>query len=183
MYFYPLRIISDLTWVLIGPTRHTRVVPKVTSNFSLHANWEQQTKESAVVDGTSCCVILECLVTSIACFTWLVSLLTKLHDGETENLPTIPRRSMTRRLMEVQLTVIVGANKDALFALSLLVWIRAQFFMVFSLASKAIHYILKRFLPLTNWFIRGSCRKSWATIFCTVTCFIIDKPNTPPWSA
>ena len=24
----------------------------------LHANWGQQTKESAVVDGTSCCVIL-----------------------------------------------------------------------------------------------------------------------------
>ena len=35
----------------------------------LHANWEQQTKESAVVDGTSCCVILECLVTSIVCIT------------------------------------------------------------------------------------------------------------------
>ena len=35
----------------------------------LHANWEQQTKESAVVDGTSCCVILECLMTSIACIT------------------------------------------------------------------------------------------------------------------
>ena len=35
----------------------------------LHANWEHQTKESAVVDGTSCCVILECLVTSIACIT------------------------------------------------------------------------------------------------------------------
>ena len=35
----------------------------------LHANWEQQTKESAVVDGTSCCVILECLVKSIACIT------------------------------------------------------------------------------------------------------------------
>ena len=35
----------------------------------LHANWEQQTKGSAVVDGTSCCVILECLVTSIACIT------------------------------------------------------------------------------------------------------------------
>ena len=34
-----------------------------------HANWEQQAKESAVVDGTSCCVILECLVTSIACIT------------------------------------------------------------------------------------------------------------------
>ena len=35
----------------------------------LHANWEPQTNESAVVDGTSCCVILECLVTSIACIT------------------------------------------------------------------------------------------------------------------
>ena len=34
-----------------------------------NANWEQQTKESAVVDGTSWCVILECLVTSIACIT------------------------------------------------------------------------------------------------------------------
>ena len=45
----------------------TRVVPKVMSNVFLYANWEQQTKESAVVDGTSCCVILECLVTPIAC--------------------------------------------------------------------------------------------------------------------
>ena len=42
-----------------------------------HANWEQQTKDNAVVDGTSCCVILECLLTSIACITWLASLLTK----------------------------------------------------------------------------------------------------------
>ena len=48
---------------------YTRGVPKVMSNFFLHANWEQQTKESAVVDGTSCCVILECLVMSIACIT------------------------------------------------------------------------------------------------------------------
>ena len=48
---------------------YARVIPKVMSNFFLHANWEQQTKESAVVDGTSCCVILECLVTSIACIT------------------------------------------------------------------------------------------------------------------
>ena len=39
------------------------------SNVNLHANREQQTKESTVVDGTSCCVILECLVTSIACIT------------------------------------------------------------------------------------------------------------------
>ena len=55
----------------------TRVVPKVMSNFFLHANREQQTKECMVVDGTSCCVVLECLVTSIACITWPVSLLTK----------------------------------------------------------------------------------------------------------
>ena len=47
----------------------TKGVPKVTNNFFLHAHWEQQTKESAVVDETSCCVILECLVTSIACIT------------------------------------------------------------------------------------------------------------------
>ena len=47
----------------------TRAVPKVMSNNFLHANWEQQTKESTVVDGTSCCVILQCLVTSIACIT------------------------------------------------------------------------------------------------------------------
>ena len=39
------------------------------SNIVLHANWEQQTKERAVVYGTSCCVILECLVMSIACIT------------------------------------------------------------------------------------------------------------------
>ena len=50
---------------------------KSWATFFLHANWEQQTKESAVVDGTSCCVVLECLMTSIACITWLVSLLTK----------------------------------------------------------------------------------------------------------
>jgi len=46
---------------------HTRVELKVMSNFFLHANREQQTKESMVVDGTSCCVILKCLVMSIAC--------------------------------------------------------------------------------------------------------------------
>ena len=49
--------------------QYTRVVPKVMSNFFLHANWERQTKESEVVDGTSRCVILECLVTPVACIT------------------------------------------------------------------------------------------------------------------
>ena len=52
-----------------GSYKSTRVVPKVMSNFFLHVNWEQKTKESAVVDGTSCCIILECLVTSIASIT------------------------------------------------------------------------------------------------------------------
>ena len=47
------------------------------SNFFLYANWERQTKEGAVVDGTSCCVILECLVMSRPWITWPVSLLTK----------------------------------------------------------------------------------------------------------
>jgi len=46
-----------------------RVVPKGMSNNFFHAYWEQQTKESKVVDETTCCVILECLVTSIACIT------------------------------------------------------------------------------------------------------------------
>ena len=55
--------------VTIHSAQDTRVVPKVMSNFFLQANWEQQTKESMVVDGTSCCVILECLLTSIACIT------------------------------------------------------------------------------------------------------------------
>ena len=75
-----LIFIADTIFVLLfRPTNGTRVVPKVMSNifFFLHANWEQQTKESAVVGGTSCYVILECLVTSIAYITWLVSLLTK----------------------------------------------------------------------------------------------------------
>ena len=56
---------------------YTRVMPKVMSNHFLHANREQQKKESMVVDGTSCCVILECHMMSIACITWPVSLLTK----------------------------------------------------------------------------------------------------------
>ena len=56
-------------WIYHKVFTVTRVVPKVMSNFISHAKCEQQTKESAVVDGTSCCVILECLVTSIACIT------------------------------------------------------------------------------------------------------------------
>ena len=67
------RVINDHTQILLNFTKFfiiithiTSVVPKDMSNFFLHANWEQQAKESAVVDGTSCCVFLECLVTSKA---------------------------------------------------------------------------------------------------------------------
>jgi hypothetical protein len=35
------------------------------SNFVLHANWEQQMKESTVEGGTNCCVNLECIATSV----------------------------------------------------------------------------------------------------------------------
>ena len=59
--------VSEMEWYFFFVS--TRVVPKVISNFFLHANWEEQTRDSVVVDGTSCCVIHECLVTSIACIT------------------------------------------------------------------------------------------------------------------
>jgi hypothetical protein len=49
--------------------KYTRGVPKVVSNIFLHANWEQQMKESMVVDETSSFAILECLVTSKTCIT------------------------------------------------------------------------------------------------------------------
>ena len=43
--------------------------------------------------------------------------------------------------------------------------------------------ILRRGIPFgfnrSQLYVRGSYRKSWATIFCKGTCFIIDKPNTP----
>ena len=39
-----------------------------------------------------------------------------------------------------------------------------------------------RFHSIGNWqsLIRGLYQKSWATIFCKITCFVIDKLNTPP---
>jgi hypothetical protein len=58
----PLHLYTKLSKIWNGS-----YVPKVMSNFFLHATWEQQTKESMMVGGTSCCVNLQCLVTSIAC--------------------------------------------------------------------------------------------------------------------
>ena len=63
-------IFTLLLYIAISTTiieYNMRVILKVMSNHFLHANWEQQMKESTVVDGTSCCVILECPVTSVAC--------------------------------------------------------------------------------------------------------------------
>ena len=70
--YYFLTYISYIRlsiFYLMGCLKCKKAVQKVMSNIFLHAKWEQQTKESAVVDGTSCNVILECLVTSIACIT------------------------------------------------------------------------------------------------------------------
>ena len=39
---------------------------------------------------------------------------------------------------------------------------------------------LSHTFTFTSTLIRGTYRKSWATNFCKVTCFIIDKPNTSP---
>ena len=71
------RLWGSSLWIFYLQTFCNRFVPKVMSNNFLHANWKQQTKETSFVDGTSCCIILDCLVTSIACITWPVSLLTK----------------------------------------------------------------------------------------------------------
>ena len=60
---HPTRVQSDnVTW---SSSCHGYLYEGRTESHEqlfLHANWEQQMKESAVVDGTSCCVILECLV-------------------------------------------------------------------------------------------------------------------------
>ena len=70
-----VRVLNGFVWLRIQPSGE--ILSKQLyeggteshEQHSLHANWEQQTKENAVVDGTSCCVVLECLVTSIACIT------------------------------------------------------------------------------------------------------------------
>ena len=55
----------DVPSIAVFGSESTRVVPKVMSNNFLHANWEQQTKESIVIDGTSYCVILSFDVNSL----------------------------------------------------------------------------------------------------------------------
>jgi len=56
------------TYVRAG--KCTRVAPKVISkHFFACKPGTADEGEYMLVDGTSCCVILECLVTSIACIT------------------------------------------------------------------------------------------------------------------
>ena len=100
--------------------RYTRVVPKVMSNFFLHANWEQQTKESAVVDGTSCCVILQCLVTSIACITWPVSLLTKWPTTICRFASVLSSNSLLKRTSLLQ-----NFTSDFSVLMEVCAWVRA----------------------------------------------------------
>ena len=100
----------------------TRVVPKVMSNFFLHANWEQQMKESAVVDGTSFRVILECLVTSIACITWLVSLLTKWPTTICRFPSVLSSNSLWKRKSLLQ-----KFTRDFSVLMEVCAWVRAVF--------------------------------------------------------
>ena len=93
-------------------TGYTRVVPKVVNNHFLHANREQQTKESMVVDGTSCCVILECLVTSIACITMADNDMSFRQRAVIEFLvkEDIPAAEIHKRLQHAYGSVCMGAS-------------------------------------------------------------------------
>ena len=99
-----------------------RVVPKVMSNHFLHANREQQMKESKVVDGTSCCVILECLLTSTACIMWPVSLLTKWPT-------TICRfpSMMSSNFLLKRKTVLQKFTRDFSVLMEVCAWVQAVF--------------------------------------------------------
>ena len=90
--------------------------------FFLHANWEQQMKESAVVDGTSCCVILECLVTSIACITWVVSLLTKWPTMICRFASVLSSNSLWKRISLLQ-----KFTRDFSVLMEVCAWVRAVF--------------------------------------------------------
>ena len=90
--------------------------------FFLHANWEQQTKGSAVVDGTSCCVILEYLVTSIAWITWLVSLLTKWPATICRFASVLSSNSLWKRKSQLQ-----KFTRDFSVLMEVCAWVRAVF--------------------------------------------------------
>ena len=92
------------------------------SNFFLHANWEQQTKESAVVDGTSSSVIPGCLVTSIACIMWLVPLLTKWPTTICLFASVLSSNSLWKRKSLMQ-----KFTRDFSVLMEVCAWVRAVF--------------------------------------------------------
>ena len=92
------------------------------SNFFLNANWEQQTKESAVADGTSCWVILGCLVTSIDCITWLVSLLTKWPTTMCRFTSVLSSNSLWKRKSLLQ-----KFTRDFSVLMEVCAWVREVF--------------------------------------------------------
>ena len=101
---------------------NTRVVPQVMSNLFLHSKWEQQTKESAVVDGTSCCVILKCFVTSIACITWPVSLLIKWPTTICRFASVLSSNSLWKRKSLLQ-----KFTRDFSVLMEVCAWVRVVF--------------------------------------------------------
>ena len=121
VHIYTQTIQRTTQWNRIPRKEHTRVVPKIMSNNFFHANWEQLTKESKVVDETSCCVILECLVTSIPCITWPVSLLTKW--------PTICRFAsvLSSNFWLKRNSLLQKFTRDFSVLMEVCAWVRAVF--------------------------------------------------------
>ena len=107
--------LNIMMWVIRGSYRKSWA-----TFFFLHANWEQQTKESAVVDGISCCVILECPVTSIACIAWPVSRLTKWPTTICRFASVLSANSLWRRKSLLQ-----KFTRDFSVLMEVCAWVRA----------------------------------------------------------
>ena len=131
----------------------------------LYANWEQQTKEGAVVDGTSCCVILEYLVTSIACIMkadvfWCVLMCYFMYSAQVP-ISILPWRWTQH-----------NSPKHQQLPIKLYHATSPKTFFISKLQTKMILKNCRKLLPrymLSPLHIRGSYRKSWATFFCMRT--------------
>ena len=112
-------------WITVGECLLTDMYEGRTESHEqlfLHENWEQQMKESALVDGTSYCVILGCLVTSIACITWLVSLLTKWPTTICPFASVLSSNSLWKRKSQLQ-----KFTRDFSVLIEVCAWVRAVF--------------------------------------------------------
>ena len=88
--FAMIRLSSAIHWLQEVDKNITRVVPKVMSNFYLHVNWEQQMKESAVVDGTS------------SCYPWVSCDINSLH-----HMTSIPPNKMANNDMSFRQRAVI----------------------------------------------------------------------------